>query len=87
MLSVTWMNRIQNKCVVSGCELQSGRWVCSLIYQLEEDQGWLDIFQPPLYRQDGDQVRERYYFEKRNLNQQCTSKQQQQQQQKQQQQQ
>ncbi len=51
------MNRVQNESVVSECRSPSaGSWICETVYTLAEPEGWIDLFQPPLYNSAGDQL-------------------------------
>ncbi len=63
---MTWSNRVQNRAVVSSCTPSSAAgggggggtqsWSCASDYQLEEEDGWLDIFQSPVYSDDGERL-------------------------------
>jgi len=58
VFSVTWSNRVQNECIVSECRkgAASPIWTCNMLFSLRETNGWLDIFQPPLYNEAGDEL-------------------------------
>ena len=43
VLSVTWMNRIQNKSVISQCREAGDVWKCESIFSREQQCGWIDI--------------------------------------------
>jgi len=51
VLSVTWMNRIQNKSVISECR-EEEQWVCEEIFRQEQPAGWIEIAPPPTYSGD-----------------------------------
>ncbi len=55
-LSVIWMNRIQSESIVSECEDNGAVWQCTLVYETSEPNGWLDLFQPPVFRSDGNEM-------------------------------
>ena len=50
------MDRIQTKSVVSECTDFGSFWQCQAVYQTEEAAGWLDLFQPPVYKSDNTQM-------------------------------
>ena len=52
VLSVTWMNRIQNKSVISECREAGDVWECKAIYTQEQPSGWIEIAPPPTYSGD-----------------------------------
>lgn len=53
-LSVIWMNRVQNNSVVTECSVDSRSiWNCVEVSRLQEENGWLDLFQPPKYSKSG----------------------------------
>lgn len=48
--SVTWMNRIQTKSVISTCTEDGQVWNCQERFsQSEDNHGWIEIQAPPLY--------------------------------------
>ncbi|KAJ9586412.1 hypothetical protein L9F63_019941, partial [Diploptera punctata] len=49
-----WMNRIQNEARIVSCEARSG--TCTEIFSISEDNGWVDLFTPPLFSQDGSRM-------------------------------
>lgn len=53
-LSVIWMNRVQDKSVISECQDNGSSWICTSLYEIEEVDGWLDLFQPPVYKKTGE---------------------------------
>lgn len=52
-LSIIWLNRVQNRSSVSECSETAKEWVCKSLYSQSQTGGWLDVFQPPVYRSDG----------------------------------
>uniref|UniRef100_A0A0K2UIH4 Venom dipeptidyl peptidase 4 n=2 Tax=Lepeophtheirus salmonis TaxID=72036 RepID=A0A0K2UIH4_LEPSM len=53
-LSIIWMNRQQTKSVISECqENNDQKYDCKQRYMVEEEKGWVDLFQPPIYSNDG----------------------------------
>ena len=58
VFSVTWSNRVQNLASVSSCseDASGSSWPCSTEFELEEESGWLDIFQSPVYSRAGDKL-------------------------------
>ena len=64
-LSIIWMNRVQNYSVISECYQYPSNWSCNALYDIEEHNGWLDLFQPPSFDSTGDillQVINKYYI-------------------------
>ncbi|TRY63634.1 hypothetical protein TCAL_00828 [Tigriopus californicus] len=56
VFSIIWMNRVQTQSIVSECSLQGGQWECVKVYETEETNGWIDLFQPPVYKSDGKEM-------------------------------
>ena len=54
MLNVIWMNRVQNESVVTECEELGLVWQCYPQFSQRQENGWLDLFQPPVYKSTGD---------------------------------
>jgi len=52
-LSVIWTNRVQNESSVSVCEANNNSWKCTTKTSPYQNDGWLDVFQPPKYSKDG----------------------------------
>jgi len=52
VLSVTWMNRIQNKSVISECREAGDVWECEAIFSQDQPGGWIEIAPPPTYSGD-----------------------------------
>ena len=53
VLSVTWMNRIQNSSVLSECQEAAAVWTCVTILARDQPGGWIEIAPPPLHTSDG----------------------------------
>jgi dipeptidyl-peptidase-4 len=54
VLSVTWMNRIQNSSCISECRENGTEWQCSPILTQEQPGGWIEIAPSPVYSSNGD---------------------------------
>jgi len=54
VLSVTWMNRIQNQSVISECRETESTWTCVGVFYQEQKNGWIEIMAPPVYNDKGD---------------------------------
>jgi len=55
-VSVIWMNRVQNQSEVTECRKAVEKWKCTVLYGREISDGWLDLFQPPVYNKKADQL-------------------------------
>jgi dipeptidyl-peptidase-4 len=53
LLSVTWMNRIQNASALSECREEASAWVCKALHTREQPGGWIEIAPPPVYGEGG----------------------------------
>ena len=54
ILSVIWMNRVQNVSSISECSLNNDNvYKCQTVSDMSQEDGWLDLFQPPKYSEDG----------------------------------
>jgi dipeptidyl-peptidase-4 len=49
VLSVTWMNRVQNQSVISECREGGAGWECEAIFSQDQESGWIEIAPPPTY--------------------------------------
>merc|ERR1719187_2165484 len=51
VLSVTWMNRVQNESVVTECRSSSSTssWQCLPVFRRSSPTGWLELFSAPIY--------------------------------------
>jgi len=49
VLSVTWMNRIQNESIISECRESGDNWDCQSIFEQKQENGWIEIAPAPTY--------------------------------------
>ncbi|PSN53226.1 hypothetical protein C0J52_07992, partial [Blattella germanica] len=49
-----WMNRIQNEARIQSCDGVAAK--CTMLYSISEANGWVDLFNPPLFSQDGSRM-------------------------------
>eukprot|EP00095_Tigriopus_kingsejongensis_P006635 maker-scaffold1179_size56971-snap-gene-0.18 protein:Tk06635 transcript:maker-scaffold1179_size56971-snap-gene-0.18-mRNA-1 annotation:"hypothetical protein DAPPUDRAFT_307138" len=56
IFSIIWMNRVQTESIVSECALQGNQWICTKVYDTQESMGWIDLFQPPVYKSSGQEM-------------------------------
>jgi len=54
VLSVTWMNRIQNSSCISECREEGSQWQCVAILTQKQAGGWIEIAPSPVYNSNGD---------------------------------
>merc|ERR1711892_1085506 len=52
VLSLTWMNRIQNQSIISECREAGEQWACKTIFSQKQENGWIEIAPPPTYSGD-----------------------------------
>jgi len=52
VLSLTWMNRIQNESIISECREADQTWDCQTIFSQKQENGWIEIAPPPTYNVD-----------------------------------
>jgi len=52
VLSLTWMNRIQNESIISECRETTTTWDCQTIFSQRQENGWIEIAPPPTYNGD-----------------------------------
>lgn len=50
------MNRIQTESITSECVKVALFWQCTSVYSLTENSGWIDLFQVPVYKSDGNEL-------------------------------
>lgn len=48
----TWMNRVQNRCIIQNCELGT----CRDLRNIESTTGWVEFYSAPHYNKDGSQI-------------------------------
>merc|ERR1711892_587963 len=52
VLSLTWMNRIQNQSIISECREAGEKWSCKTIFSQKQEHGWIEIAPPRTYSRD-----------------------------------
>ncbi|CAG9854854.1 unnamed protein product [Phyllotreta striolata] len=56
ILTVTWLNRVQNQGVITSYNTSNNPATTIIVKQLVVTNGWLDLFTPPIFSEDGSEM-------------------------------